>query len=84
MQGPSMWGPNVAGVTLAWPPTGVWGPLVTVLDEWGPLREYREIIDPPKVTVGMFGCHFYRKERDNRWWPQLQASNCFLFKKGHS
>ena len=56
---------------------------MTVLDEWGPPRECREIIDPPKVTVGMFGCDFYGKERDNRWWPQLQASNYFLFKKGH-
>ena len=67
LQGPSMWGLNVAGgVTLAWPPAGMCRPVVTVLDEWGPLREDQEIIDTPKVIGGMFGHHFYRKETDNK------------------
>ena len=35
---------KVAEVIPGWPSTSMWGPVVAVLDEWGPPREYRGFI----------------------------------------
>ena len=31
--------------------TSMWGPMVAVLEEWGPPREYRELIHGPEAVV---------------------------------
>ena len=41
---------KVAGEIPRWPSTHIWGPAVAVLDEWGPPREYGELIDTPKAV----------------------------------
>lgn len=42
---PLMGSLKVAGVILGWPSTCLWGPVVAVVDEQGPPREYRNFMD---------------------------------------
>ena len=50
------------------PSTSLWGPVGAVIDEWGPPRVYRELIDTPRLF--------------ERYWPILQweksARSCGL------
>lgn len=53
-----MWGPKVAwvipevaGEIPGWPCTGPWSPMVPVLDEWEPPRQYRELTDTSKSVA---------------------------------
>lgn len=53
-----LWGPQVPGEhpkSCGGNPnvatTNMWGPMVAVFEEWGPPREYRELIHGPEAVV---------------------------------
>lgn len=53
-----LWGPQVPGEhpeSCGGNPrvatSSMWGPVVAIFDEWGPPREYRELIHGPEAVV---------------------------------
>lgn len=51
-----LWGPRVPGEhpkSCRGNPTSMWGPMVAVFEEWGPPREYRELIHGPEAVVAI-------------------------------
>ena len=61
-------GLKVAAEIPGWLNTSLWGLVGAVVDEWGPPRVYRELIDTPRLF--------------ERYWPLLQwgksAHSCGL------
>ena len=63
-----MWDPKVVGIILkvaeksrGGPSTSMRGPVVAVLDEWGPPREFTELSQTPQGSCGDIGRRYRGK-----------------------